>query len=80
MRAALARARVPGEGDGPQPWAVDACRGSATRKMNLTDTDVAYYAECCRLLDGLDALEKSIKPQAGRVAGRPGFVRRAQAG
>ena len=41
-----------------------------TRKMSLTDTGAAYYAECCRLLDELDTLEKSIKQQAGRVAGR----------
>lgn len=41
-----------------------------TRKMSLTDTGAAYYAECCRLLDELDTLEKSIRQQSGRVAGR----------
>lgn len=41
-----------------------------TRKMSLTDTGAAYYAECCRLLDALDALEKSVKRQSGRVSGR----------
>lgn len=41
-----------------------------TRKMSLTDTGAAYYAECCRLLDALDALEKSVRRQSGRVSGR----------
>ena len=41
-----------------------------TRKMSLTDTGAAYYAECCRLLDELDALEKSVKRQSRRVSGR----------
>jgi DNA-binding transcriptional LysR family regulator len=41
-----------------------------TRKMSLTDTGTAYYAECCRLLDELDALEKSVKQQSRRVSGR----------
>ncbi|CAB3832221.1 LysR family transcriptional regulator [Achromobacter denitrificans] len=41
-----------------------------TRKMSLTDTGAAYYAECCRLLDELDALEKSVKQQSRRVSGR----------
>lgn len=41
-----------------------------TRKMSLTDTGAPYYAECCRLLDALDALEKSVKRQSGRVSGR----------
>ncbi|MDQ6213937.1 LysR family transcriptional regulator [Achromobacter insolitus] len=41
-----------------------------TRKMSLTDTGAAYYAECCRLLDELDALERSVKQQSRLVAGR----------
>lgn len=41
-----------------------------TRKMSLTDTGTAYYAECCRLLDELDALEKSVRRQSQRVSGR----------
>ena len=41
-----------------------------TRKMSLTDTGTAYYAECCRLLDELDALEKSVRQQSQRVSGR----------
>lgn len=41
-----------------------------TRKMSLTDTGAAYYAECCRLLDELNALEKSVKQQSRRVSGR----------
>lgn len=41
-----------------------------TRKMSLTDTGAAYYAECCRLLDELDTLEKSVKRQSRRVSGR----------
>ena len=40
-----------------------------TRKMSLTDTGTAYYAECCRLLDELDALEKSVRRQSQRVSG-----------
>ena len=38
-----------------------------TRKMSLTDTGTAYYAECCRLLDELDA---SVRQQSQRVSGR----------
>ncbi|QPF73879.1 LysR family transcriptional regulator [Roseateles sp. DAIF2] len=41
-----------------------------TRRMGLTDTGRAYYAECCRLLDEVDALEKSVREQTQRVAGR----------
>ncbi|MBO9680261.1 MAG: LysR family transcriptional regulator [Acidovorax sp.] len=41
-----------------------------TRRMSLTDTGQAYYAECCRLLDGVDALEKSVREQSQRVTGR----------
>ena len=40
-----------------------------TRKMSLTDTGTAYYAECCRLLDELDALENpcASSPSASRA-------------
>jgi DNA-binding transcriptional LysR family regulator len=38
-----------------------------TRKMSLTDTGAAYYAECCRLLDELDALEKSVRRESRLV-------------
>ncbi|WP_370680559.1 LysR family transcriptional regulator [Comamonas sp. GB3 AK4-5] len=41
-----------------------------TRRMSLTDTGQAYYAECCRLLDGFDALEQSVRAQSQQVAGR----------
>ncbi|MET1537659.1 LysR family transcriptional regulator, partial [Burkholderia sola] len=41
-----------------------------TRRMSLTDTGQAYYAECCRLLDEFDALEQSVRAQAQQVAGR----------
>jgi hypothetical protein len=32
-----------------------------TRRMSLTDTGRAYYAECCRLLDDFDTLEQSVR-------------------
>ena len=35
-----------------------------TRRMSLTDTGRAYYAECCRLLDGFDMLEQSVRAQS----------------
>lgn len=41
-----------------------------TRRMSLTDTGQAYYAECCRLLDEFDALEQSVRAQSQQVAGR----------
>ncbi|HAL22174.1 MAG TPA: LysR family transcriptional regulator [Stenotrophomonas sp.] len=41
-----------------------------TRRMSLTETGHAYYRECCRLLDELDALERGIAEQRGEVAGR----------
>ncbi|WP_193390968.1 LysR substrate-binding domain-containing protein, partial [Stenotrophomonas maltophilia] len=41
-----------------------------TRRMSLTETGHAYYRECCRLLDELDALERGIAEQRGDVAGR----------
>ena len=41
-----------------------------TRRMSLTETGHAYYRECCRLLDELEALERGIAEQRGEVAGR----------
>lgn len=41
-----------------------------TRRMSLTDTGQAYYAECCRLLDEFDALEQSVRAQSQQVTGR----------
>lgn len=41
-----------------------------TRSMSLTETGRAYYADCCRILDELDVLEKSIRQQSQRVTGR----------
>ncbi|MDR0226388.1 MAG: LysR family transcriptional regulator [Burkholderiaceae bacterium] len=41
-----------------------------TRRMGLTDTGQAYYAECCRLLDEFDALEQSVRARSQQVAGR----------
>ncbi|MDT3431474.1 LysR family transcriptional regulator [Stenotrophomonas maltophilia] len=41
-----------------------------TRRMSLTETGHAYYRECCRLLDELDALERGIAEQRGEVTGR----------
>lgn len=41
-----------------------------TRRMSLTDTGRAYYAECCRLLDGFDTLEQSVRAQSLQVTGR----------
>nr|NYU00453.1 LysR family transcriptional regulator [Stenotrophomonas sp. SbOxS2] len=41
-----------------------------TRRMSLTETGHAYYRECCRLLDELDALERGIAQQRGEVSGR----------
>lgn len=40
-----------------------------TRSMSLTDTGRSYYAECCRLLDELEALERSVKQQSQEVSG-----------
>ena len=37
-----------------------------TRRMSLTDTGRAYFAECCRLLDELDALEHATALGTGR--------------
>lgn len=41
-----------------------------TRKMSLTEIGLDYYTDCCRLLDELDTLEKSVKQQSQRVSGR----------
>lgn len=41
-----------------------------TRRMSLTETGHAYYRECSRLLDELDALERGIAQQRGEVSGR----------
>lgn len=41
-----------------------------TRSMSLTETGRTYYADCCRILDELEILEKSIKQQSQRVTGR----------
>lgn len=41
-----------------------------TRRMSLTEIGQAYYQECCRLLDELDALERGIAAQRGQVEGR----------
>ncbi len=41
-----------------------------TRRMGLTETGRAYYEECCRLLDELDEVERSITADAAHVSGR----------
>ncbi|SCY47212.1 LysR family transcriptional regulator [Microvirga guangxiensis] len=41
-----------------------------TRRMGLTETGRAYYEECCRILDEIDAVEHSIAADAGHVTGR----------
>ena len=41
-----------------------------TRRMSLSDGGRAYYVECCRLLDEVDALELATRGCAGKVAGR----------
>ncbi|WP_198411894.1 LysR family transcriptional regulator [Microvirga flavescens] len=41
-----------------------------TRRMGLTETGRAYYEECCRLLDELDEVERSIATDARHVSGR----------
>ncbi|MDC8756424.1 LysR family transcriptional regulator [Janthinobacterium fluminis] len=40
-----------------------------TRRMSLSEAGRVYYAECCRLLDELDALERATAAGAGAVAG-----------
>ena len=41
-----------------------------TRRMSLSDGGRAYYVECCRLLDEVDALELATRGCTGKVAGR----------
>lgn len=41
-----------------------------TRSMSLTETGRTYYADCCRILDELEMLERSIKQQSQRVSGK----------
>lgn len=41
-----------------------------TRRMGLTEVGEAYYRECVRLLDELDALEASVRGQSQQVSGR----------
>lgn len=41
-----------------------------TRRMSLTETGQAYFRECVRLLDELDALEASVRQQSQQVGGR----------
>ena len=40
-----------------------------TRRMSLSDAGRRYYAECCRLLDELEALERSTAQGAEEVSG-----------
>lgn len=40
-----------------------------TRRMSLTDGGRLYYAECCRLLDEIDALEQRMRAGSERVDG-----------
>ncbi|MEH6417761.1 LysR family transcriptional regulator [Pseudomonas sp. CGJS7] len=40
-----------------------------TRSMSLTDSGRWYYAECCRLIDEIDALESRLRDQSERVDG-----------
>lgn len=41
-----------------------------TRRMSLSETGRGYFAECCRLLDELDQLERSTSGEAGEINGR----------
>ncbi|MGO4387667.1 LysR family transcriptional regulator [Microvirga sp. 2YAF29] len=41
-----------------------------TRRMGLTEMGRAYYEECCRILDELDEVERSISADAAHVSGR----------
>lgn len=41
-----------------------------TRRMGLTEAGRAYYEECCRLLDELDDVERSIAADSEHVSGR----------
>ncbi|WPC06812.1 LysR family transcriptional regulator [Pseudomonas benzenivorans] len=40
-----------------------------TRRMSLSETGRGYFAECCRLLDELDALERSTAQGSEEVSG-----------
>lgn len=40
-----------------------------TRRMSLTDGGRLYFAECCRLLDEIDALEQRVREGSERVDG-----------
>jgi DNA-binding transcriptional LysR family regulator len=41
-----------------------------TRSMSLSETGRAYFAECCRLLDEFDALERTMTVRGGEPTGR----------
>jgi DNA-binding transcriptional LysR family regulator len=41
-----------------------------TRRMSLTDPGRTYFEECCRILDRLDELERSISDEGEAIAGR----------
>ncbi|HEV7305096.1 LysR family transcriptional regulator [Ensifer sp.] len=41
-----------------------------TRRMSLSETGRGYFAECCRILDELDHLERTTSGEAGAVNGR----------
>lgn len=41
-----------------------------TRRMSLSEDGRAYFSECCRLLDELDALERSTARGSDQVSGR----------
>ncbi|MEI2297008.1 LysR family transcriptional regulator [Ensifer sp. MJa1] len=41
-----------------------------TRRMSLSETGRGYFAECCRILDELDDLERATSGEAGEINGR----------
>ena len=41
-----------------------------TRRMSLTDPGSLYFAECCRILDQLEDLERNISESATAISGR----------
>lgn len=41
-----------------------------TRTMSLSETGSSYFAECCRVLDNLDELERSISDSSAELTGR----------
>src|SRR5438445_11833677 len=41
-----------------------------TRRMRLSEAGRAYFAECCRLLDELDALERATAAGTDEISGR----------